>query len=59
MLYFIHKYRISSTVMQLGSLEQFMIYTDINYATSRRYLCITVHYIKINKHLHKIRIEIS
>jgi hypothetical protein len=54
MLYFIHKYRISSTVMQLGSLEQFMIYIDINYATSRRYLCITAHYIKINKHLHKI-----
>jgi hypothetical protein len=54
MLYFIHKCRISPTAMQLGSLEQFMIYTYTNYAISRRYLCIMVHYIKINKHLHKI-----
>jgi hypothetical protein len=30
-----------------------MIYTDINYVTRRRYLCIAVHYVKINKRLHK------
>jgi hypothetical protein len=33
MFYFLHKYRIATTDMQLGSLEQFMIYTDTYYAT--------------------------
>jgi hypothetical protein len=29
-------------------------YTDINYATCKSYLCIAVHYVKINKLLHKV-----
>jgi hypothetical protein len=32
MIYFLHKYRIAATVMQLGSSDQFMIYTDTKYA---------------------------
>jgi hypothetical protein len=38
MLYFLHKYRIAPTTMQLGSLDQFMIYTYTNYATRCKYL---------------------
>jgi hypothetical protein len=34
------------TTMQLGSLDQFMIYTYTNYATRCKYLYNTVHCIK-------------
>jgi hypothetical protein len=46
MLYFLHKYRISPTAMQLGSLDQFMIYTYTNYATRCKYLYNVVHCVK-------------
>jgi hypothetical protein len=39
---FSNKYRISPTTMHLVSLDQFMIYTDTNYATRCTYLCIVV-----------------
>jgi hypothetical protein len=37
--------------------DQFMIYTDTNYATRFRYLCNSVHCVKIYYllHAHKIR----
>jgi hypothetical protein len=35
------------TTMQLGSLDQFMIYTYTNYATQCNYLYNVVHYVKI------------
>jgi hypothetical protein len=47
MFYFLHKYRIATTVMQLDSLDQFMIYAYTNYATRRKYLYNTVHCVKI------------
>jgi hypothetical protein len=47
MFYFVHKNSISTTVMQLDSLNHFMTYTDTNYATLYRYLCSVVHRIKI------------
>jgi hypothetical protein len=31
-----------------------MIYIDTEYATCGTYLCIAVHYVKNNKHLHKM-----
>jgi hypothetical protein len=46
MLYFFHKYRIAPTTMQLGSLDQFMIYTYTNYATRCKYLYNAVQCIK-------------
>jgi hypothetical protein len=46
MLYFVHKNMIFITAMQLGSLDQFMTYTDTNYATLCRYLCSVVHHVK-------------
>ena len=53
----LHKYRIAPTAMQLGSLNQFMIYTDTSYATQCRYLCKSVHCVKICflLHAHKFR----
>jgi hypothetical protein len=53
----LHKYRIAPTAMQLGSLNQFMIYTDTSYATQCRYLCNSVHCVKICflLHAHKFR----
>jgi hypothetical protein len=47
MLYFLHKYRIAQTTMQLGSLDQFMIYTYTNYTTRYKYLYNAVHCVKI------------
>jgi hypothetical protein len=38
MLYFVHKYRISITTIQLCSLKTLYLYTNINYATWCRYL---------------------
>jgi hypothetical protein len=46
MFYFLYKYRIAPTAMQIGSLNQFMIYTYTNYATRYRYLCNAVHCVK-------------
>jgi hypothetical protein len=46
MLYFLHKYRIAPTTMQLGSLDQFIIYTYTNYATRCKYLYNMVHCVK-------------
>jgi hypothetical protein len=46
MLYFLHKYRIVPLTMQLGSLDQFMIYTYTNYATRYKYLYNAVHCVK-------------
>jgi hypothetical protein len=46
MLYFLHKYSIAPTTMQLGSLHQLMIYTYTNYATQCKYLYNVVHYVK-------------
>jgi hypothetical protein len=46
MFYFLHKYRIASTTMQLGSLDQFIIYTYTNYATRCKYLYSAVHCVK-------------
>jgi hypothetical protein len=46
MFYFHHKYRIAPTAMQLGSLDQFMIYTYTNYATRCKYLHNVVHGVK-------------
>jgi hypothetical protein len=43
MIYSLHKYRIAPTTMQLGSLDKFMIYTYINYATRCEYLYNAVH----------------
>jgi hypothetical protein len=56
MLYFLHKYRIPPTTMQLNLLELVMIYTDTNYATRCRYLCNSVHCVKISflLHTHKL-----
>jgi hypothetical protein len=47
MLYFLHKYMITPTTMQLVSLDQFMIYTYTNYATRCKYLYNVVHCLKI------------
>jgi hypothetical protein len=46
MLHFMHKYMTALTIIHIGSLQpvydiyynQFMIYTDINYATQSWYL---------------------
>jgi hypothetical protein len=38
--------RIAPTTMQLGSLDQFMIYTSTNYATRCKYLYNAVHCVK-------------
>jgi hypothetical protein len=47
MLYFLHKYRITPTTMQLDSLEPlYDIYTYINYVTRCRYLCNVIHCLK-------------
>jgi hypothetical protein len=47
MLYYVHKYRISITAMQLDSLETFYdIYTSTKYATRCNYLCNTVRCIE-------------
>jgi hypothetical protein len=46
MLYFHHKYRIAATAMQLGSLDQFMIYTYTSYATRCKYLHNVLHGVK-------------
>jgi hypothetical protein len=47
MLYFLHKYRIAPTVMQLGSLEPvYDIYIYTNYATQCSYLYNAVHCVK-------------
>jgi hypothetical protein len=41
MFYYVHKYKISIIDIQLGSLETFYdIYTNTNYDTLCRYLCI-------------------
>ena len=40
MLYFVYKNRISTTTMQLGSLELVMTYTNTNYATLCRYYAV-------------------
>jgi hypothetical protein len=57
MLYFIHKNRIFTTAMQLGSLNQIMTYTDTNYDTLCRYLCSVVHHAKkcFLLHAHRFR----
>jgi hypothetical protein len=48
MLYFLHKYRIAPTTMQLGLLESvYDIYTDTNYTTRCMYLRNVVHCVKI------------
>jgi hypothetical protein len=46
MFYFLHKYKIAPITMQLGSLDQFMIYTYTNYATRCKYLYNVVHCVK-------------
>jgi hypothetical protein len=47
MLYFLHKYMIVPTTMQLDSLEPvYDIYTYTNYVTRCKYLCNVVHYVK-------------
>jgi hypothetical protein len=46
MLYFLHKYRIPPTVMQLNSSELVYDIYDTNYATRYMYLCNSVHCIK-------------
>jgi hypothetical protein len=46
MFYFLQKYRIALTTMQLSSLDQFMIYTYTNYATPCKYLYNVVHCVK-------------
>jgi hypothetical protein len=48
MFYFLHKYRIPPTAMQLkNSLELVYVYTDINYTIRCRYLCNSVYCVKI------------
>jgi hypothetical protein len=46
MFYFLHTYRIAPTTMQLGSLDQFMIYTYKKYATRCKYLYNAIHCVK-------------
>jgi hypothetical protein len=46
MLYFLYKYKIAPTAMQLDLLDQFMIYTYTNYATRCKYLYNVVHCVK-------------
>jgi hypothetical protein len=46
MIYFVHKNRISTTTIQLGSLEPVITYTNTNYATLCKYLCSVVHHVK-------------
>jgi hypothetical protein len=46
MIYFVHKNRISTTAIQLGSLEPVITYTNTNYATLCKYLCSVVHRVK-------------
>jgi hypothetical protein len=47
MLYFLYKYRIALTAMQLDSLEPvYDIYTYTDYVTQCRYLCNAVYYVK-------------
>jgi hypothetical protein len=46
MLYFLYKYMIIPTAMQLGSLDQFMIYAYTNYAIQYRCLSNAVHCVK-------------
>jgi hypothetical protein len=46
MFYLLHKYSIAPTTMQLGSLDQFIIYTYTNYATRCKYLYNVVHCVK-------------
>jgi hypothetical protein len=46
MLYSIHKYRISITAIQFGSLKTFYEYTATNYATLCKYLRNTIRCVK-------------
>jgi hypothetical protein len=46
MFYFLYKYKIALTVMQLGSLEPGYDMTYTNYDTRCRYLCNVVHCVK-------------
>jgi hypothetical protein len=47
MFYFLHKYRIATTIMHLDALEPiYDIYIDTNYATRYSYLCNVVHCVK-------------
>jgi hypothetical protein len=57
MLYFLRKYRIAPTTISYVRHNQFMIYTGTNYSTRCRYLCNSVHCVKICYllHAHKIR----
>ena len=47
MFYFLHKYRIPPTAMQLNTLDLvYDIYIDTNYTTWCSYLCNSLHCVK-------------
>jgi hypothetical protein len=46
MFYFLHKYRIPPTVMQLNALELVYDVSETNYTTRCRYLCNSLHCVK-------------